>query len=90
MLGRLSQEERQQWDLWIDLAGAVDPVRADDNPGPVRAALLLEFRRVLRHPRGWWRALTRTPTSPGEHRSEEGKESLGERDGVTLDVRLHR
>ena len=90
MLGRLSQEERQQWDRWIDLAGAVDPVRADDDPGPARAALLLEIRRVLRHPRSWWRALTRTPMPPGEHLSEDGKETLGERDDAATDVRLHR
>jgi len=62
LLGRLSLEERRQWDAWLDAEGSVDPTRTDDDPGPARAALVFEARRALRHPRSWLRALAHTPS----------------------------
>jgi predicted ATP-grasp superfamily ATP-dependent carboligase len=63
LLGRLTLEERRQWDGWLDAEGVVDPTRTDDDPLPARAALLFEARRALRHPRSWLRALAFAPSA---------------------------
>jgi hypothetical protein len=66
LLGRLRLEEQRQWDGWLAAAGTVDPTWTHDDPAPARAALLLEARRALRHPRSWLRALAHVPPAPGE------------------------
>lgn len=63
LLGRLTIEERRQWDAWLDAEGSVDPTRTNDDPLPARAALLFEARRALRHPRSWFRALAFAPSA---------------------------
>jgi hypothetical protein len=61
-----------------------------DDPGPARAALLLELRRALAHPRSWWRALTRAPMPLGVRRSLESEQARDAEGGAPLDIRLPR